>query len=72
MVILQGSLLDRIDFNIEEARHNVVEGAEHIEKAEKYQKKGSNCAFRTMLFFLIGIAILSIVLAIKWTRNSTG
>lgn len=33
MVILQGSLLDRIDFNIEDARHNVVAGAEHIEKA---------------------------------------
>jgi t-SNARE complex subunit (syntaxin) len=71
MVIIQGSLLDRIDFNIEEARDNVVKGADHIDKAEEYQKKGSNCAFRTMIVFLIGIAILSVVLAIKWTRNSS-
>jgi t-SNARE complex subunit (syntaxin) len=69
MVILQGSLLDRIDFNIEESYQKVVEGAEHIEKAEKYQKKASGCAFKTMIFFLIGIAIMSIVLAIKWSKK---
>jgi syntaxin 16 len=69
MVILQGSLLDRIDFNIDEAHHNVVQGAEHIEKAEQYQKKSSNCAYRTMILCLIAIAILSVVLAIKWTKK---
>lgn len=67
MVILQGTLLDRIDYNIEESYQNVQKGVEHIVKAEKYQKKTSNCAFKTMLVFLVGIAILSIILAIKWS-----
>lgn len=71
MVILQGSLLDRIDFNIEESFQKVVEGQEHIAKAETYQKKASGCAFKTMIVLVVLIAFMSIVLVAKWSWNPT-
>jgi len=34
LVIEQGSLIDRIDFNIEETFSHVDKGVEHLEKAD--------------------------------------
>lgn len=34
MVIEQGSIIDRIDFNIDETLFHVLEGKEHLRKAD--------------------------------------
>ena len=41
MVIIQGTLLDRIDMNIQDAVVNVAEGKEHLKKVMVLDKLGS-------------------------------
>ncbi len=69
LVIMQGSLLDRIDYNIEESVAQVQKGDVKIEEAEKWQKKTSKCSRNVMLLFIAVIAILGIVLIVKWSRK---
>jgi syntaxin 16 len=68
LVILQGSLLDRIDQNIDAAQQAVASGAEHLTKAERRQKRTGRCACGVILGQLVAIGILLIVLMSKWMR----
>lgn len=66
MVIDQGTILDRIDFNMEQM---VVKGGEtnvQLQKAEKAQKNKDARAFSCMLGLGIANVILLIVLMIKY------
>ncbi|XP_072013664.1 syntaxin-16-like isoform X2 [Amphiura filiformis] len=58
MVVEQGTVLDRIDYNIESTSTKVQEGLKQLHKAEKYQKKN-----RKMLF-ITALAIITIILII--------
>jgi len=63
LVIDQGSILDRIDFNIEQVVHQSKEANVQLQKAEKSQK--SNRAMKC-LFVLVAInAILIFILILK-------
>ena len=64
LVMEQGSILDRIDYNIVEASDNVVEGKKSIKKAEKYQKKG--CFRNGIIVLLIIIFLESIMVMFKF------
>ncbi|XP_070574996.1 syntaxin-16-like isoform X2 [Ptychodera flava] len=58
MVVEQGTILDRIDYNIEKTATTVHQGLKQLQKAEKYQKKN-----RKMLIIMI-LAVVIIVLII--------
>lgn len=58
MVVDQGTILDRIDYNVEHAGVQVEKGLQQLQKAEKYQKKN-----RKMLCIVI-LAVIIILLII--------
>ena len=61
LVMEQGSILDRIDYNIEVAGDNVIKGKKSLIKANEYHKK--NC-FRNALLILIIIIFVEVLLLI--------
>jgi len=69
LVTEQGTILDRIDYNIEQTSHNVDTAVEQIKQAEKEQGKYRNKL--CMLLLCIGIFILIIILIIKNTAFNT-
>lgn len=66
LVIDQGTILDRIDYNIEQVVHQSVEANKQLQKAEKSQK--SNRAMKCIMILVIVNLILIGILVVK-TRN---
>ena len=64
LVMEQGSILDRIDYNIEVAGDNVVKGKKSLEKANEYHKQ--NCFRNALLILTIVIFIEVIMLIFKF------
>jgi syntaxin 16 len=62
MVHEQGTVLDRIDYNIEQTQVQVFEGYKQLQKAEKYQKK--NRKMHCILVLATVIVVLLILLVI--------
>ncbi|KAF9944737.1 hypothetical protein BGZ70_004391 [Mortierella alpina] len=63
MVIDQGTLLDRIDFNVEQASVHLQDAVYELDEGEKYQKKARN---RKIILLLILIIVgLFIILIFK-------
>lgn len=63
LVIEQGSLIDRIDFNIEEAFLHVERGITHLRGAE--DKASSPCARKCMCILIILILAMACVIGFK-------
>lgn len=63
LVIEQGTVLDRIDYNLESAVAQVDQGVTQLEKAERKQKQG--LAATCIMFLLLAIVILIIFVVIK-------
>ena len=61
LVMEQGTILDRIDYNIDIASTNVSKGKKNITKADKYMK--NNC-FRNVIIILIVIIFIEALLLI--------
>ena len=64
LVMEQGSILDRIDYNIDIASNNVSLGKESIKKADKYHK--NNCFRNIIIILIICIFIESLLLIFKF------
>ena len=64
MILAQGIILDRIDFNIDTAALNVEKANKHLKKADEALKK--SCYVKAMGFILIVIFIESILLIFKF------
>uniref|UniRef100_A0A8C4Q2F5 Syntaxin 16 n=1 Tax=Eptatretus burgeri TaxID=7764 RepID=A0A8C4Q2F5_EPTBU len=60
MIVEQGTVLDRIDFNMEQTCVKTQEGIKQLQKAENYQKK--NRKMLCILFLVIIIIILVVTL----------
>lgn len=60
LVIDQGTILDRIDYNMEQVVENTQEGMVHLAKAEQYQKnaRATKCIVLLVLLIIIMIAVL--------------
>lgn len=63
MVADQGTVLDRIDYNIEQTQVKVHHGLVHLQKAEGYQKKNRKmmCIVALAATVIVLIIILIIV-----------
>src|SRR4051812_27773135 len=69
MVIDQGTMLDRIDYNVERMATDVKEADKELKVAEGYQKKTTK---RKIIFLLLLIiAGMIILLVLKPRRNQT-
>mmetsp|Transcript_33634 Transcript_33634/g.34262 ORF Transcript_33634/g.34262 Transcript_33634/m.34262 type:complete len:311 (+) Transcript_33634:76-1008(+) len=65
LVIDQGSILDRIDYNMEQSVETAKEGIVQLEKAEEHQK--SAMSVKCIMVLIVLIAILLIILILKHT-----
>ena len=63
LVIHQGSILDRIDYNIDESLHNVKKGYKELQQANENLK--SNCARNSIFILIIIIFVEAVLLLLK-------
>ncbi|KAL7748931.1 t-SNARE affecting a late Golgi compartment protein 2 [Sorochytrium milnesiophthora] len=68
LVIDQGSLLDRIDYNVEQTAVNVVKANEELDKGEKYQKRSR----KWLVILLLILAIVAVVIILIVKNRSRG
>ncbi len=68
LVIDQGTILDRIDFNMETAVEHAKEGVVQLEKAEETQK--ASPALKCIILLVVLIIIMLIVLIVKHSPQS--
>jgi syntaxin 16 len=64
MIIFQGTILDRIDYNIYESRHNIRRGNREMEETHERLKYG--CLRRINQILIICIFIMSILIIFKF------
>ena len=64
LVMQQGTILDRIDYNIDIASVNITKGKKSIVKADKYQK--NNCFRNVIIVLIICIFIEALLLILKF------
>ena len=62
LVIDQGTVLDRIDYNIEQAADRVVQAQGVLEKANEYQKKSRTMLCIYLLLLLCGFMVIILIL----------
>jgi syntaxin 16 len=61
LVIDQGTILDRIDYNIEQAADRVVAARGEIEKANDYQKKSRTMMCIYLLLVMCGFMVCILI-----------
>jgi syntaxin 16 len=62
LVIDQGTILDRIDFNMESAVEHAKEGIVQLEKAEEHQKNAVGLKCIALLIFLCVLMLILLIL----------
>ena len=65
LVVEQGTMLDRIDYNIEMTATRIEKGFEELEKAEKYQASATK---KRLILFLVILCVLFFFIVV--IRNS--
>ncbi|XP_070796190.1 syntaxin-16 isoform X2 [Pituophis catenifer annectens] len=65
MVVEQGTVLDRIDYNVEQSCIKTEEGLKQLHKAEHYQKKNRKMLIILILFVIVIILII-VLIAVKF------
>lgn len=63
LVIDQGTILDRIDYNIEQTSEHVEKAVEQLQKADKHQKNSR--MFLCIIFLFCMVILFTFILIIK-------
>ena len=69
LVVEQGSVVDRIDYNVEKTLEHTRAAHEQLVKADRYQRRGTLTCCMVLLTVLVGIVALLLVLKIMGTIN---
>ena len=69
LVIEQGTILDRIDYNVEQTVERVKHGVNDLNEAEKTSKKA--VTLKCILALIVVAAILIVTLIIKWSAQAS-
>ena len=64
MAVFQGTILDRIDYNVEQTATRVEQGLSQLQKAEKHQKKNRKMIIICVLFIIV-VILLIILIAVR-------
>jgi syntaxin 16 len=64
LVVDQGTVLDRVDYNIENARSDTQGAVKQLNIADRYQRKRH--AFCCILFLALGCGFMAVVLLYRW------
>jgi syntaxin 16 len=69
LIVEQGSIIDRIDYNIENAKVSVEQGLKEVDKAKQHQDKATGFSWFCIIGLVIAIIICIIILAEKYKNN---
>jgi syntaxin 16 len=72
LIIEQGTVLDRIDRNIDAAIEDVEAGNQELAAAEDHQKKGNKCFYIYIVLMVVLVLILGSVILIRKKGKSSG
>lgn len=64
LVVDQGTILDRVDYNVEEVRATTQDAVRELRIADRYQRKRH--AFWCIIFLAIGCGVMLCLLLLKW------
>jgi syntaxin 16 len=64
LVVDQGTVLDRVDYNIEDVRSDTQRAVRQLKIADRYQRKKH--AFWCILFLALACGFMSVLLMLKW------
>ena len=67
IVVHQGEVVDRIDYNIDTAMKHVSKGKVHLVKAKDYQEHG--CARWCIRFQISAILVLAVLIFVKFGKR---
>ncbi|KAL5560953.1 hypothetical protein UlMin_030700 [Ulmus minor] len=62
LVIDQGSIVDRVDYNIQSVSVSVEQGLKQLQKAERSQKKGGMVMCATVLIIMCSVMLILLIL----------
>merc|ERR1719453_2091755 len=69
LVIDQGTVLDRIDYNLEQVSFKTQEATRQLEKADKAQRSGR--AMKCIMALIIGIFIMIVIITFQHRKPSS-
>ncbi|XP_078092467.1 syntaxin-16 isoform X5 [Mustelus asterias] len=61
MIVEQGTILDQIDYNVEQSCIKTEEGLQQLQKAEQYQKKNRKMLVILILFVIVVVLIIVLI-----------